>query len=311
MNQTSAIILKDSINKQGDRLTTFRLTYPRIILAELNTHRVYSKNTSSSRAIPVKDNIERIRNDPFIPDQWVKNARGMFSLDYIDNNLEEIMRLWLEANYIMGDIGKNLAEYELHKQYANRLLEPFMYVDTILTGTDFNNFFYLRTAEDAQPEIQELANCMYEVYSESTPDLLYYGEWHVPYIDTIRENDSLTYSINDQIIDIDTAIKIAISCCGQVSYRKLNTTIEKALEIYAKFMNNSRLHASPLEHVATPFSDLEYESRIKVRDLLQVELGDNISSFDLEKILYKRNFKGWTQYRTLIPNDTYTEKFTK
>lgn len=311
MNQTSAIILKDSINKQGDRLTTFRLTYPRIILAELNTHRVYSKNTSSSRAIPVKDNIERIRNDPFIPGQWVKNARGMFSLDYIDNNLEEIMRLWLEANYIMGDIGKNLAEYELHKQYANRLLEPFMYVDTILTGTDFNNFFYLRTAEDAQPEIQELANCMYEVYSESTPDLLYYGEWHVPYIDTIRENDSLTYSINDQIIDIDTAIKIAISCCGQVSYRKLNTTIEKALEIYAKFMNNSRLHASPLEHVATPFSDLEYESRIKVRDLLQVELGDNISSFDLEKILYKRNFKGWTQYRTLIPNDTYTEKFTK
>lgn len=311
MNQTSAIILKDSINKQGDRLTTFRLTYPRIILAELNTHRVYSKNTSSSRAIPVKDNIERIRNDPFIPDQWVKNARGMFSLDYIDNNLEEIMRLWLEANYIMGDIGKNLAEYELHKQYANRLLEPFMYVDTILTGTDFNNFFYLRTAEDAQPEIQELANCMYEVYFESIPDLLYYGEWHVPYIDTIRENDSLTYSINDQIIDIDTAIKIAISCCGQVSYRKLNTTIEKALEIYAKFMNNSRLHASPLEHVATPFSDLEYESRIKVRDLLQVELGDNISSFDLEKILYKRNFKGWTQYRTLIPNDTYTEKFTK
>lgn len=311
MNQTSAIILKDSINKQGDRLTTFRLTYPRIILAELNTHRVYSKNTSSSRAIPVKDNIERIRNDPFIPGQWVKNARGMFSLDYIDNNLEEIMRLWLEANYIMGDIGKNLAEYELHKQYANRLLEPFMYVDTILTGTDFNNFFYLRTAEDAQPEIQELANCMYEVYFESIPDLLYYGEWHVPYIDTIRENDSLTYSINDQIIDIDTAIKIAISCCGQVSYRKLNTTIEKALEIYAKFMNNSRLHASPLEHVATPFSDLEYESRIKVRDLLQVELGDNISSFDLEKILYKRNFKGWTQYRTLIPNDTYTEKFTK
>lgn len=311
MNQTSAIILKDSINKQGDRLTTFRLTYPRIILAELNTHRVYSKNTSSSRAIPVKDNIERIRNDPFIPGQWVKNARGMFSLDYIDNNLEEIMRLWLEANYIMGDIGKNLAEYELHKQYANRLLEPFMYVDTILTGTDFNNFFYLRTAEDAQPEIQELANCMYEVYSESTPDLLYYGEWHVPYIDTIRENDSLTYSINDQIIDIDTAIKIAISCCGQVSYRKLNTTIEKALEIYAKFMNNSRLHASPLEHVATPFSDLEYESRIKVRDLLQVELGDNISSFDLEKILYKRNFKGWTQFRALIPNDTYTEKFTK
>lgn len=311
MNQTSAIILKDSINKQGDRLTTFRLTYPRIILAELNTHRVYSKNTSSSRAIPVKDNIERIRNDPFIPDQWVKNARGMFSLDYIDNNLEEIMRLWLEANYIMGDIGKNLAEYELHKQYANRLLEPFMYVDTILTGTDFNNFFYLRTAEDAQPEIQELANCMYEAYSESIPELLYYGEWHVPYIDTIRENDILIYSINDQIINIDTAIKIAISCCGQVSYRKLNTTIEKALEIYAKFMNNSRLHASPLEHVSTPFSDLEYESRIKVRDLLQVELGDNISSFDLEKILYKRNFKGWTQYRTLIPNDTYTEKFTK
>lgn len=311
MNQTSATILKDSINKYGNRLTTFRLIYPRIILAELNTHRILVKNTSSSRAIPVKDNIERITNNPFIPSQWIKNSRGMYSLDYINNNLEDIMRLWLEASYIMGDIGKNLAEHELHKQYANRLLEPFMYVDTILTGTDFDNFFYLRTAEDAQPEIQELANCMYDAYSKSIPYLLNYGEWHVPYIDTIREADDLFYSVNNQMIDVDTAIKISISCCGQVSYRKLNTTIEKALEIYNKFMSGSRLHASPLEHVSTPFSDAEYDARIKAKNLLHTELGDDISSLDLEKILYKRNFKGWTQYRTMVPNDTYMNTFIK
>lgn len=311
MSQTSAIILKDSINKYGNRLTTFRLTYPRIILAEVNTHKIHSKNTSSSRAIPVKENIERILNNPFVPSQWVKNSRGMYSLDHIDNNLEDIKNLWLKANYLMGHIAQDLVKYELHKQYANRLLEPFMYVDTILTGTDFDNFFYLRTAEDAQPEIQELANCMYDEYSKSTPYLLNYGEWHVPYIDTIREADNLFYSVNDQMIDVDIAIKISISCCGQVSYRKLNTSIEKALEIYNKFINGPKLHGSVFEHTSTPFSDAEYSARMKAKNLLFNELGNDISSFDLEKILYKRNLKGWTQYRTLIPNDTYMDKFTK
>ncbi len=307
----SAKIIADSIDSHGNRLTTFRLVYPRIILAEVNVHKMMSKNTSSSRAIPVKDNIDRIVNDPFIPSEWVKNARGMYCLDNLENT-SNIKNLWIKASVVMGEIAKELSDYELHKQYANRLLEPFMYVDTILSGTDFDNFFYLRIAEDAQPEIQELANRMYEEYRKSIPTLLLSGEWHLPYIDIMfDDNDKIHYSVNGQELDLFTAIKVSVSCCGQVSYRRLNTTIDKALEIYEKFTSSSRVHASVFEHSATPFTEKEYNARIKAMNLLRDELGDDISSIDLEKLLYKRNFKGWTQYRTLVPNDTYTKRFVK
>ena len=311
MNYIQANILADSIDSHGNRLTTFRLIYPRIILAELNTHKMLSKNTSSSRAIPVKDNIQRILEDPFIPTEWVKNSRGMYSLDTLDD-ISIVKELWLKASLSMGEFAKILSDKELHKQYANRLLEPFMYVDTILTGTDFDNFFHLRTAEDAQPEIQELANCMYARYEKSIPIVLEPGEWHLPYIDFMFDDkDKIHYSVNGQELDLDTAIKVSISCCGQVSYRKLNTTIDKALEIYEKFVSGNTVHGSVFEHSATPFTEDEYNARIKAMNLLRDELGDVLSSIDLEKILYKRNFKGWTQYRTQIPNDTYTKKFKK
>jgi hypothetical protein len=243
MSFTQAAILKDSIDKYHNRLTTFRLRLPRIILAELNTHRINSKSTSSSRAIPVKSNIDQVQNNPFIPDQWTKNSRGMFSLEVIDE-FTTIKDLWVEASKSMCNFSSELSNYELHKQYANRLLEPFMYVDTIFSGTDFDNFFHLRTAEDTQPEIRELANLMYDAYKQSIPILLKHGQWHLPYIDyKFIDQNTIEYSVNEQVLDLDTAIKVSISCCGQVSYRKLDTTVEKALSIYNKFVSGPRIHA--------------------------------------------------------------------
>lgn len=310
MNNTNAIILKDSIDKYGNRLTTFRLTYPRIILSEVNTHKMLSKNTSSSRAIPVLDNIERVLIDPFIPEHWVKNSKGMYSLEHINiNSIENIESIWLNASNCARKYAKQLFENELHKQYANRLLEPFMYVDTILSGTDFDNFFHLRISSDAQPEIQLLASLMYKEYMYSKPVLLKYGQWHLPYIDIdFDTNGEIQYSVNNTILDLDTAIKISVSCCGQVSYRKLNTSIEKALQIYDKFVSGKTVHASALEHASTPFSDIEYNARLEAKQLIKEKVSD-ITDLDLEKFLYKRNFKGWTQYRTLVPNETFTKMF--
>lgn len=311
MSFTQAIILKDSIDKHHNRLTTFRLRLPRIILAELNTHRINSKSTSSSRAIPVKSNIEQVQNNPFIPDQWTKNSRGMFSLEVIDE-FTTIKDLWVEASKTMCYYSSELSNYELHKQYANRLLEPFMYVDTIFSGTDFDNFFHLRTAEDTQPEIRELANLMYDAYKESIPVLLKHGQWHLPYIDyKFIDQNTIEYSVNGQELDLDTAIKVSISCCGQVSYRKLDTTVEKALSIYNKFVSGPTIHSSALEHAATPFSDNEYNARMDAIRLVKFKLGDEVSNFDLDKFLYKRNLRGWTQYRTMVANDTFINKFEK
>lgn len=311
MNNTKAIILKDSIDKYGNRLTTFRLTYPRIILSEVNTHKILSKNTSSSRAIPVLDNIERVLIDPFIPEHWVKNSKGMYSLEHINiNSVETIESIWLDASNCARKHAKKLVENELHKQYANRLLEPFMYVDTILSGTDFDNFFHLRISSDAQPEIQLLAKLMYQEYMYSKPTLLKAGQWHLPYIDIdFDANGEIQYSVDNNVLDLDTAIKISVSCCGQVSYRKLNTSIEKALQIYDKFVSGKSVHASCLEHSSTPFSDVEYNTRLEAKNLVKNKVND-ITDLDLEKFLYKRNYKGWTQYRTLIPNETFTQKFT-
>lgn len=310
MNNTKAVILKDSIDIYGNRLTTFRLTYPRIILSEFNTHKMLSKNTSSSRAIPVKENIERILIDPFIPEDWVKNSRGMYSLENIAiNSVETIESIWLESSNCARKYAKQLAENELHKQYANRILEPYMYVDTIVSGTDFDNFFHLRISSDAQPEIQFLANLMYKEYRYSKPTLLKYGQWHLPYIDTnFDSNGDIHYTVNNNLLDLDTAIKVSVSCCGQVSYRKLNTSVEKALEIYDKFVSGDKVHASCLEHSATPFSDIEYNARIEAKQLVKEKVND-ITELDLDKFLYKRNFKGWTQYRTLVPNETFTKTF--
>lgn len=304
----SAHILKDSINNFGDRVTTFRLTYHRYILAEVNTHRNLSKNTSSSRAIPVSSNIERVLNNPAVPIVWGKNKAGMSSNEILDDDTTAY-NSWIEASKLMSAVASRLSKIELHKQFANRLLEPFLTVDTILTGTEFNNFFNLRISSDAQPEICDLAMKMYIAYKNSTPTLLYSNQWHLPYIDTIfDEFGNIKYFVNDQEIDLDTAIKISVSCCAQVSYRKLDTSIEKALQIYERLTSNKSLHASPFEHVCTPFSNEEHSVRIAALNMMYESLPD-LSSIDLNLFMYKRNFKGWTQYRTLMPNDTNLNEF--
>jgi len=203
-----------------------------------------SRNSSSSRAIPVKDNIEKVLLDPFIPDTWVKNARGMYSLENVNFNYnDDLERIWIDAASYARKYAKELADNELHKQYANRLLEAFIYMDTILSATDFDNFFYLRTQHDAQPEIRVLSELMYKEYINSTPTLLKYGQWHLPYIDTKIDNDDIQYSVDENVLDLDTAISVSVSCCAQVSYRKLDTSIEKALSIYNKLVSSKTVHA--------------------------------------------------------------------
>lgn len=308
-----AEIIADSVNNEGSRLTTFRLHYPRFIHSEFMTHRMFSRNASSSRAIPVQKMISQISESPAKPIHWGANKPGMTA----DSESDELIRddlghhhrkeaYWQEAadeacRYAMG-----FSQAGYHKQIVNRITEPFQFMNVVATATDFDNFFFLRYHEDAQPEICELAKVMYEAYIDSEPELLQYGEWHTPYVEHERRGDSLLYVSAGDYIPWQDALKISASCCAQASYRKLDTSLDKAFDIYDRLVESKPVHASPFEHIATPFSDDETKSRQKLKRQMEL-LG--IEGFD--QVLYNANFKGWNQYRKKIPGETFSEIFKK
>lgn len=145
MSKISAIIVADSINQQGDRITSMLVTFPRFILAELNTHRMLSKNSASSRAIPFKKMVESVTNNPFIPIAWQKEHKGMQGTEYADTAVtNDIKDQWLNARDVAVNKAKMLTQYGVTKQLANRLLEPFMWHTVLITATEWENFFSLR-----------------------------------------------------------------------------------------------------------------------------------------------------------------------
>lgn len=240
-------ILKDSITESGARVTTFELEYPRYILAELNTHRVFSRNTASSRAIPFNKMIDSIKNIEHVP-IWTENKSGMQGEPILDDDLiVQCNSIWNDAKNNAIYYARKLHELGIHKQNFNRLLEPFQTVKTILTATEFDNFFKLRIHRAAMPEIHVLASLMFKELCESEPDFLSEDDWHLPYI---TADDIKKYGV-------ETCKKIAVSCCAQVSYRKLDTTPEKALSIYDKLVSGDIIHGSAFEHVCRPLKDNE------------------------------------------------------
>lgn len=252
-------IIADSVSPKGDRVTTFILEYPRFIHSELMTHRVFSRNCASSRAIPIQTQIELAKQNLVIP-VWTAKKKGMQGeVIYDDNLLKEADIVWMGAFKAAINAAEKLDNLGIHKQNANRLLEPFVHMKTILTGTDFTNFFNLRCHKDAQPEMQALAYAMRDCYQESKPKELNYGEWHLPFVDP-ESKDTL-----------DIKKLISVSCCAQVSYRKNDISIEKAISIVDRLVTSDRLHASPFEHVCRPLT---------------------------EEDTPRGNLKGWHQYRT-------------
>lgn len=219
-----AKIVADSINPQGDRLTTFVVTFPRIILAEFNTHRMFSRNSASSRAIPFEKMVNSVQKNPFIPIAWQKNHKGMQGSEYLTGQEAiDVKQYWLAARNEAVESAIILANNDVTKQLCNRLLEPFMWHTVIITSSEFNNFFDLRCPNydgfkskkeflKANPELVKVANpenkywltlnkgqseihimalaeLMCDAYNESTPKKLQVGEWHIPFGDNIDKNN--------------------------------------------------------------------------------------------------------------------------
>lgn len=237
----SAQIKLDSRAPCGERLTTFVLTYPRFIHPEFMTHRMFSRNTSSSRAIPYTKLRQQVLEHPAMPLVWGENQRGMVAgTNFSEEKVQQAEQVWLAARDAAVASADLLGELNLHKQHVNRLLEPFLWVTVICSATTYDNFFHLRCAPDAQPEIRMLADLMYDAYTTSKPSPLESGNWHVPFIQDWEREE----------LDLVTLRQVSVARCARVSY--LN--FEGARDVSADVKLYERLaasgHWSPFEHVA-------------------------------------------------------------
>jgi hypothetical protein len=277
----SAKIIADSIYGSS-RLTTFELEYPRFVHSEFLTHRMLSKNCASSRAIPISKMIEQIKDNPAMPVWWGKNQSGMQAKEEL-SGVREVQLEWLYARLDAIKAIEKLEELGLHKQISNRISEPWMRMKTVVSGTEWTNLLWLRDHADAQPEFAELAKCVREEFNQSTPKELKVGEWHLPYVD---------YEKNEDLYDVETALKVSASCCAQVSYRKNDDSVEKAIQIYDRLVGMEPKHSSPFEHQGTPID--KYSPGDK--------WAPGVTHITRDGNLWSGNFKGWIQHRQLIPN---------
>lgn len=261
-----AKIIADSISISGKRLTTLQVKFHRFILPEFNTHRAFSRNFSSSRAIPTKKLLEMVRSNPAIPLHWGKNQPGMQAEEeMVGIEREEAIKNWRLAAQMAANQAEQMAARGVHKQITNRIIEPYLFVNGIVTSTEWDNFFTLRCHPDAQPEIQALANAMRDAMDCSTPRKLMVGDWHLPYI-TEQERSHDEFGVLAQIS--------AARCC-RVSYNNHDGTEperKKDLKLFTRLAGAVPIHASPLEHQAEASNDSSLRSG---------------------------NFAGWAQFRSL------------
>ena len=296
-----AKVLADSVSPAGHRLTTLEATFPRFVLAEFNTHRVFSRNSASSRAIPVAKQLRRVLDDPYVPIEFGSNQPGMQAGPALRGAARDAAEAeWLAARddavrHVLGLITspENAAGHDdlhacleaaqgllkeppaewlnVHKQVANRLLEPFMWHTVIVSSTTWDNFFNLRCHPDAQPEIRLIAAKMREAVERSVPTRLEPDEWHLPLVGEAEREETSS---------AEELAKVSIGRCARVSYLTHAGTRDLAADVvlYDRLLESG--HMSPMEHVARPMTPAE-----------------------LERSEWSGNFRGWIAHRKLIPGE--------
>lgn len=258
-------VIADSI-ADDSRITSVQVKYPRFILPQLNTHRVFSRSTASSRAVPTAKLIAMVRGNPVMPVHWGANQAGMVAESEMDEaRIAAAKIVWAEAAETAANIAQELAKIGVHKQIVNRILEPFMWAETIITATEWDNFFKLRIADDAQPEIQALAKAIKKAMDESVP---VERVFHLPYL---REDE-----LSDSCWTYAQKAKISAARCARVSYLNHNKQMPSVDEDFA--LANRLIeagHMSPFDHQAMFNSGEKYENE-------------------------NRNFADWKPYRAVL-----------
>lgn len=266
--KTTAKVLEDSVNLLNDtRLITMELCYPRCIHAEFMTHRVFSRNASSSRAVPITKMIEEVEKHYFRPIEWGQNKPGMQAGEVMDTTTRvEAENVWALAVMDAIKHAKRLKDLGLHKQHVNRILEPFAFIRVIVTATDWDNFFDLRIGPLAQPEIKDLAEKMRWAQSMSVPVERQPWDYHAPYL---SQEERAT-------LQKDTAMMVSAARCARVSYLNhdgMEPNVAKDLVLANRLLHDR--HASVFEHQAMPKYNEGWSDET-------------------------RNFRGWAQHRALL-----------
>lgn len=297
-------LIKDSI-ANSIRISTFILEYPRFIHSEVLTHRMLSRNAASSRAIPTSAIIQNIRDNPAKAVWWGKNMSGMQAKEALTGWRFVLAKaVWASARELSILGARLLNRIGLHKQLANRILEPFQNIRVVVTATEWNNFFALRNHQDAQPEFAALARMMKEAMEDSRPAVLQPGEWHIPYMvrSTNDEGNTFWHSVADGKVScqgylLEDALMISASMAAQESYRKSDPSLEKAKKIFTQLVESKPCHASPVEHQAMA---MEHHTNYPVPDTNEWPQG--ITHIDRNNLFWSGNLRGWIQHRQLVPN---------
>jgi hypothetical protein len=278
-------VLADSLAPCGKRLTTMEWKYPRSIHSEIMTHRMLSKNSASSRAIPTEKLIQMVVDDPFIPEYIGANKSGMQAGEELsEENKDTARKIWLVARDQAVQKARVLLDMGVHKQVVNRLVEPWMWITIIVSATEWENVWGLRCHPAAEPHFQKLAYMARDAMAASTPKPLEEGQWHLPLIfpeDAIElgqiDNTEGGRSLRSREEFEQLMVKVAVGRCARVSYltHEGKRELFKDVELHDRMAVQQPLHASPTEHVAQALATPERSG----------------------------NFIGWRQYRKTLPNE--------
>lgn len=317
--QMQAQVILASTSAMSPPIVTVRGRLPRCIWPEVLTHRKFARNARSSRAVPVQKMIDEIRNDPFIPWHWGKNQRGMQAAEECSNwvnlnahsgdpDLDAPVRneiAWLSARNEAVKHAEAFMEAGYHKQVVNRLLEPFMWIDVLITATDWENFFWLRDHKDAEPHLQDFARLVMQAMKHAKVQELEPGEWHQPYTSADDEEEAYRRGVDS----VEFLNKMSAARCARISYEPFDgqAGYDRELERYNQLINSERVHASPVEHQATP--DEMVTASVDLFDDGNSSLFPD-ETLDAQRVYKMKNkhgnLTGWIQNRKLIPEECFS-----
>lgn len=273
-----AKIVLDSITEGGSRLVTWEMTYPRMIHAEIMTHRAFSRNAASSRAIPTAKLRERVFLDSAVPVHWGANQKGMQANSEVAD-AAAAHEWWMRGRDLMLTHHEEGERLGLHKQIVNRVIEPWMMITIICSMTDHANFFHLRKHKDAEPNFQRLASIMWEQFTTHMPKFLDLGEWHLPMIDPEDRDRAAVQEVDDPVSVLK---KISTGRCARVSYLTHDGRRDFVEDVglhdqlaATATLGADPMHASPFEHPAQATGGRQRHG----------------------------NFEGWKQYRKFFPKE--------
>lgn len=270
---TQATILADSVSPLGKRLVTFDLTFPMFVQPQLLRHRTFSFSVQSTRAVPLAEQIRRVREEPCSPGRWGAARRGMVAVEEVsETTARHALSNWEAAASEAATYAERLLHHGIHQEVAARLLAPFQWCRCIVSATEWDNFFALRVDSHAQAEIRDLAEKMRDAMAASTPRLVGVGEWHLPMVD---DEDRFRCSVSH---DAEKKLcLVSAGRCARVSFLQHDGTrdFDRDLKLGTRLASDA--HWSPLEHQASP-----------------MPAQDDVLS---------GNFRGWVQFRKTFAHE--------